>query len=66
MQKFNQQLEELIITMRSLSEEWEKNEVEFSDILSKDYPFTKDFQEVIVDLVEWKKSINQEILSGKD
>ncbi|MBT2624760.1 hypothetical protein J7I81_05100 [Bacillus sp. ISL-32] len=66
MQKFNQQLEELIITMRSLSEEWEKNEVEVSDILSKDYPFTKDFQEVIVDLVEWKKSINQEILSGKD
>jgi predicted ATP-binding protein involved in virulence len=60
MEKFNKALIESIASWSKLSEEWEKIEATHSDIISKNYPFTKDFREILNDLIEWKESIEEE------
>jgi len=59
MDKFNKALDEVISACSKLSEEWEKIEVAHSDQLAEKYPFDKDFEEVILDLVTWKEHINK-------
>jgi hypothetical protein len=43
--------------MKSLSEEWERIDADYLDKFSKNYLFAKEFQEVLVDVIEWKYSI---------
>ncbi|MFT0563124.1 MULTISPECIES: hypothetical protein [unclassified Bacillus (in: firmicutes)] len=59
MDKFKKSLDECITAFTHLSEEWEKIEREHSDQLSEKYPFHKDFSELIIDMMEWKESINK-------
>ncbi|MDA2087856.1 hypothetical protein [Bacillus cereus group sp. BfR-BA-01323] len=59
MDKFNKTLDEVISACIKLSEEWEKIEVTHSDQLVEKYPFDKDFEEVILELVAWKEHINK-------
>ncbi|HHB1888847.1 TPA: hypothetical protein ACOQ40_005298 [Bacillus cereus] len=60
MEKFNKALDEVISACSKLSEEWEKIEATHSDRLADKYPFDKDFEEVILELVAWKDHINKE------
>ncbi|MGG1518765.1 hypothetical protein ABE504_25320 [Paenibacillus oryzisoli] len=59
MEKFNKALIEAISSWSRLSGEWEKIEDSHSDIISKNYPFTKDFREILNDLIEWKESMEE-------
>ncbi|MET3297395.1 UNVERIFIED_ORG: type VI protein secretion system component VasK [Bacillus proteolyticus] len=59
MDNFKKSLDECIIAFTHLSEEWEKLERDYSDQLSEKYPFNKDFSELIIDMMEWRKSINK-------
>ena len=57
MDSFKKALDELINSSIKLSEEWEKIDADFADKLAENYPFDKDFTEVIEDLKEWKKGL---------
>lgn len=59
MENFNKALDEVISTWIKLSDEWEKIELTHSDKLAEKYPFEKDFQEIILDLIEWKEHLNK-------
>lgn len=59
MDRFNKALDEVISACIKLSDEWEKIESTHSDKLAEGYPFDKDFGEVVLDLLEWKKSLNK-------
>lgn len=60
MDKFKQALSEAVSSWSRLSDEWEKIEAKHSDKISANYPFNKDFREVLHDLIEWKESFNEE------
>jgi hypothetical protein len=62
MEKFNKALGEVISACIKLSEEWENIETTHANQLEKSihYPFDKDFEEVILELVEWKEHINKQ------
>ncbi|EOQ04689.1 hypothetical protein KOY_04864 [Bacillus cereus VDM021] len=59
MEKFNKALGEVISACIKLSEEWENIEITHANQLAEKYPFDKDFEEVILELVEWKEHINK-------
>ncbi|MCU0094666.1 hypothetical protein N7917_05825 [Bacillus sp. OR9] len=59
MDKFKKSLDECITAFNHLSEEWEKLERDHSDQLAEKYPFHKDFSELIIDMMEWRESINK-------
>ena len=59
MDQFNKALDDLIKAMNVLSEEWEKLDAQYSNELSENYPFEKDFQEVVSDVVYWRSTINK-------
>lgn len=59
MDDFKRALDEAINSWAKLSEEWEKIEETESDNLSNDYPFDKDFREVLHDLIDWRESIKE-------
>lgn len=59
MDNLKKSLDECIIAFTHLSEEWEKLEREYSDQLSEKYPFNKDFSELIIDMTEWRESLNK-------
>jgi hypothetical protein len=60
MEKFNKALGEVISACIKLSEEWENMETTHANQLAEKYPFDKDFEEVILELVEWKEHINKQ------
>ncbi|WJE64685.1 hypothetical protein QRE63_01520 [Bacillus mycoides] len=59
MDKFNKALDEAISAWVKLSDEWEKIEPTHSDKLAEEYPFNKDFREVLTDMMNWKESLNK-------
>ncbi|MED1205602.1 hypothetical protein [Heyndrickxia acidicola] len=59
MNEFNKALDQAISSFSKLSEEWGKLDESNFEKLNKKYPFDKDFTEVILDLLEWKKEINK-------
>lgn len=58
MDSFKKSLDECIIAFTHLSKEWEKIEKDHSDELSEKYPFDKDFGELIIEMMEWRESLN--------
>lgn len=59
MEQFKQALIDAITSWSKLSEEWEKIEPTHSDIISKHYPFDKDFREILHDMIEWKENLEE-------
>lgn len=59
MNNFKKSLDECIMAFTHLSDEWERLEREHSDQLSEKYPFNKDFSELIVDMMEWRESLDK-------
>ncbi|MFC5647822.1 hypothetical protein ACFPYJ_01565 [Paenibacillus solisilvae] len=60
MDEFKKALDIAIDACIKLGEEWDKIEESQSDKLSEQYPFNKDFREVLHDLLNWKESLNKE------
>ncbi|MDQ0902752.1 hypothetical protein [Paenibacillus sp. V4I7] len=58
MEPFLKALNQAISSWSELSREWELIEPNYSDKLSEGYPFNKDFNEVIHDLIEWREKLN--------
>ncbi|EFM09525.1 conserved hypothetical protein [Paenibacillus curdlanolyticus YK9] len=54
MEKFKQALDDAINSWAKLSQEWEKNEDVLADVITEGYPFNKDFNEVLLDLINWR------------
>lgn len=59
MEQFKQALTEAITSWSKLSDEWEKIEDTHSDIVSKNYPFEKDFREILHGMMEWKENLQE-------
>ncbi|MCZ8514392.1 hypothetical protein O9H85_18585 [Paenibacillus filicis] len=52
MDPFLKALNEVIQSWAELSKEWELIEPDYSDELSEGYPFNKDFNEIVHELIE--------------
>ena len=59
MDQFNKALDDVTKAMNILSEEWEKIDAQYSEHLSQNYPFEKEFQELICDVIHWKNTMNK-------
>ncbi|WP_372814294.1 hypothetical protein [Paenibacillus sp.] len=57
MEQFKHALNEAISSWSKLSEEWEKIEETHSDTISENYPFDKDFREILNNMIEWREGL---------
>ncbi|MBW5444753.1 hypothetical protein GE107_01565 [Cohnella sp. CFH 77786] len=61
MDAFKKALDVVIDSMIKLEAEWERIEETHSDHLAEHYPLHHDFREVVLQIMEWRETINNHL-----
>lgn len=66
MEEFQQRMEEATTALILLSRAYERLEIDYSDLLSNDYPFSVCLREVVHGMLHWQDTINNHMEAIKN